>query len=167
MPWKYNITVNIDPHSRNQGIKLYRRFLLALWLLFAKQPAWRSLQHGIPQRPKFLHTLLPCTMSMNINIRVSGHTQPADMVQIASFQSSAAFLCSKPAAKSTGKIKLHQLQCPPLARQHSSLAGQTNQRPGALFSMGGVRWAVDGWVELFAFLPPTSTPPIPQAARLP
>lgn len=29
MPWKYNITVNIDPRSRNQGIDLCSHYLLA------------------------------------------------------------------------------------------------------------------------------------------
>lgn len=101
-----------------------------------------------PRDQCFLHTLLLCIiMSTNINTRVSGHTQPADMVRIVSFQPSVVSGCSKPAAKSTGKIELHQLQYLPLMVQHSSLAGQTNQRPGVFFFMGKVRWAAEWWLE--------------------
>lgn len=100
-----------------------------------------------PRDQCFLHTLLPCIiMSTNINTRVSGHTQPADMVHIVSFQPSVVSGCSKPAAKSTGKIKLHELHYLLLMVQHSSLAGQTNQHPGVFFFMGRVRWAAEWWV---------------------
>lgn len=101
-----------------------------------------------PRDQCFLHTLLPCIiMSTNINTRVSAHTRAADMARIVSFQPSVVSGCSKPAAKSAGKIKLHQLWYPPLTVQRSSLAGQTNQRPDVLFCMGRVRWAADGWFE--------------------
>lgn len=148
MPWKYNITVNIDPHSRNQGIKLCRHYLPAPWLLLAEQPAWKSLRRAIPRDQCFLHTLLPCIiMSTNINTRVSAHRRAADMARIVSFQPSVVSGCSKPAAKSSGKIKPHQLWYPPLTVQRSGSAGQTNQCPDVLFFMGRVRWAADGWLE--------------------
>lgn len=86
-------------------------------------------------------------MSMNINTIVSVHMRPADTVHIVSFQPSVVSGCSKSAAKSAGKIKLHQLWSPPLTVQRSGLAGQTNRRPGVLFFMGRVRWATDGWLE--------------------
>lgn len=147
MLWKYNITVNIDPRSRNQGVKLCRDYLLAPWLLLVEQPVWKLLR-AVPKDQCFLHTLLPCiVMSTNINTRVSVHTWPAYMLHIVSFQPFVVSGCSKPAAKSTSTIKLQQLQYPPLTVQQSSLAGQTNQCTGLLFFMGRVWWAVDGWPE--------------------
>lgn len=145
MPWKYHITVNIDPHSRNQGIKLCRHYLLALWLLLAEHRAWKSLQCAVPQGSLFyLHILLPCIiMSVSINTRLSGHTQPTDMVHVVSFHPSVVSGCSRPATKSCGKIKVHQFRYLPLRVHLSSLSSQTNQGADALFFLGRVRQATN------------------------
>lgn len=106
MPWKYNITVNIDPSSRNQGINLCSHYLLALWVFACRAARLKIPTAAVPWDWCFWHSLLPCLITnMDMSTSISVHTWPADIVHRASFQPSADAGCSKAA---TGGIQRQQ-----------------------------------------------------------